>query len=142
VILAVEKKAFKKLQHPGSFKKIALIDHHICTAFTGLNADARIVVNNARIEAQSYRLTYDETPSINYVSQHVASIMQRFTQTGGARPFGMSIMIAGVDNSGRPQLNQVDPSGMITCYKANSIGYINQKERQVRERVLRKELQR
>ncbi len=131
MILAVEKKAFKKLQDTGSFKKIALIDHHICAAFTGLNADARVVVNNARIESQSYRISFDETPSINYISQHVSSIMQRFTQTGGARPFGMSIMIAGIDGTGKPQLNQIDPSGMITCYKANSIGFDNQKKCQI-----------
>ena len=122
MILAVEKRAFKKLQDNSAFRKIALIDHHVCCAFTGLSADARIVVNNARVEAQGYRLTYDETPSISYLSQHVARIMQRFTQTGGARPFGMSIMLAGVDGSGTPQLNQIDPSGMITCFKANSIG--------------------
>ena len=133
MILAVEKKAFKKFQDTGSFKKIALIDHHICTAFTGLNADARIVVNNARIESQGYRLTYDETPIINYISQYVSSLMQRFTQTGGAGPFGMSIMIAGIDGSGKPQLNQVDPSGMITCFKANSIGLAKKKECEVRK---------
>lgn len=48
--------------------------------------------------------------------------MQKFTQKGGARPFGLSIMIAGVDPNGNPQLNQIDPSGMITYYKANCIG--------------------
>ena len=122
IILAVEKKTFKKLQETPSFKKISLIDENLACAFTGLNADARVVVNNARMEAQSYRLTYDEEPSVDYISKHVSSLMQRFTQTGGARPFGLSIMIAGINKRGQPQLNQVDPSGMITCYRANCIG--------------------
>lgn len=81
-----------------------------------------MVVNNTRLEAQSYRLTYDEEPSVDYISKHVSSLMQKFTQTGGARPFGLSIMVAGMSKRGAPQLNQVDPSGMITCFKANSIG--------------------
>ena len=56
--------------------------------------------------------------------------MQKFTQKGGARPFGLSIMIAGINKDGTPQLNQIDPSGMITSYRANSIGrnfkYVNE----------------
>ena len=122
VILAVEKKAFKKLQDPHAFRKISLVDHHVVAAFTGLNADARVVVNSARVEVQSYRLTYDETPTIDYVSRHVSSVMQRVTQTGGARPFGLSIMLAGIDSRGQPRLNQVDPSGTVTFFKANCIG--------------------
>ena len=122
VILAVEKKSSKKLQEPRSFKKIGLIDNHVVSAFTGLGADARILVNKARIDAQSFRLTYDETPSINYLSRRVSALMQKYTQKGGARPFGFSIMLAGIDEDGKPNLNQIDPSGMITCYRANSIG--------------------
>ena len=122
VILAVEKKVSKKLQDPRSFKKVALIDHHVCCAYTGLNADARVIVDKAKLDAQSYRLTYDEIPSINYISREISGIMQKYTQKGGARPFGLSIMIAGIDPNGEPQLHQIDPSGMVTRFKANSIG--------------------
>ena len=94
----------------------------MCCAFTGLNADARIIVDKAKLDAQSYRLTYDETPSINYISREISSVMQKYTQKGGARPFGLSIMMAGINPNGEPQLHQIDPSGMITWYKANSIG--------------------
>lgn len=75
VILAVEKKSSKKLQEARSFKKIGLIDHHVVSAFTGLGADARILVNRARVDAQSFRLTYDETPSINYLSRKISAMM-------------------------------------------------------------------
>lgn len=128
VILAVEKKTSKKLQDARSFKKVALIDHHIACAFTGLNADARVVVDKARLEAQSFRLTFDETPSINYISKQLSAVMQKYTQKGGARPFGLSILLAGVDKDGSPQLHQIDPSGMITHFKANAIGLVNKEE--------------
>ena len=128
MILAVEKKIFKKLQETSSFKKISILDENLCSAFTGLNADARVIVNNARIEVQSYRMTYDENPSVDFISKHISSLMQKFTQTGGARPFGLSIMIAGINSRGQPQLNQIDPSGMVTCFKANCIGFDKEKE--------------
>ena len=48
--------------------------------------------------------------------------MQKYTQKGGARPFGLSIMLAGIDSNGVAQLHQIDPSGMITWYRANAIG--------------------
>ncbi len=94
----------------------------MCCAFTGLNADARVIVDKAKLDAQSYRLTYDEVPSINYISREISGVMQKYTQKGGARPFGLSIMIAGIDPNSEPQLHQIDPSGMITWYKANAIG--------------------
>ena len=122
VILAVEKKSNKKLQDPRSFKRVALVDKHIACAFTGLNADARVIVDKARLDAQSFRLSYDETPTINYISRQVSAVMQKYTQKGGARPFGLSIMLAGIDGDGTPQLHQIDPSGMITHFRANAMG--------------------
>ncbi len=101
---------------------MALVDKHIACAFTGLNADARVVVDKARLDAQSFRLTYDESPSINYISKRLSAVMQKYTQKGGARPFGLSIMLAGVDSDGTPQLHQIDPSGMVTHFRANAIG--------------------
>lgn len=121
----MEKKISKKLQDPRSFKKISLVDHHICSAYSGLNADGRVLITKAVLEAQSYRLTYDEVPSINFISKQISSIMQKYTQKGGARPFGVSIMVAGLDGNDEPQLHQIDPSGMVTYYRANSIGSFN-----------------
>ena len=96
-------------------------------AFTGLNADARVLVNNARVECQVYRLNYDVEPTINYISKHISKLMQKYTQKGGSRPFGFSLMLATckVDpktNNNTPLLYQIEPSGMITYYRANAIG--------------------
>lgn len=104
-------------------------------AFTGLNADARVLVNNARVECQVYRLNYETAPTINYISRHISKLMQKYTQKGGSRPFGFSLMLATcnlhpVSKESRPYLYQIEPSGMITYFRANAIGiwsYFGQK---------------
>lgn len=112
------------MQDSSSIKKIHLIDDHICAAFSGLNSDGRILVNNARIKAQSYRLDYEDDPTIEFMSRYVSEVAQKYTQKGGARPFGLSMFIAGFNRDHTPKLYLVEPSGMITSWKAHAIGYI------------------
>jgi 20S proteasome subunit alpha 4 len=107
--------------------QIYRLDDHLVAAFTGLNADARVLVNNARVECQVYRLNYDSKPTINYISRHISKLMQKYTQKGGSRPFGFSLMLATcqvdpVTKDSTPLLYQIEPSGMITFYRANAIG--------------------
>jgi len=87
-------------------------------------ADARVLVNRARIEAQSYRLTMDERPGVEHMTKHIAGIQQKYTQSGGVRPFGISTLIAGFDSSEeqKPALYQTDPSGTYSAWKAAAIG--------------------
>ncbi len=68
VVIAVEKKTAKKLQEDRTLHKISLIDEHILSAFTGLSADARELINEVRLQAQSFRLTYDEIPTVNFIT--------------------------------------------------------------------------
>lgn len=67
--MGVEKKTAKKLQEDRTFHKISMIDEHIVSSFTGLSADARELINQARVLCQQFRMTYDEVPSIGYITQ-------------------------------------------------------------------------
>ncbi|KAL4450061.1 hypothetical protein ABPG77_010730 [Micractinium sp. CCAP 211/92] len=122
IVLGVEKKAVAKLQVAQTVRKIAQIDDHICLAFAGLTADARVLINKARIEAQSHRLTLDERASVEHMTRYIAGVQQKYTQSGGMRPFGISTLVVGFDPLGRPALYQTDPSGTYSAWKANAIG--------------------
>jgi len=139
VVLAAEEILHTKLQNPNFSWKIFQIDKHIGAATSGLNSDARVLVDNARIQAQVIRLSYDEDPAVEAITKHIGDIAQMYTQHAGVRPFGAGLLIGGVDKKG-PSLFLVDPSGMYLEYLAWAIGRGAEKVREYLEKKYSKEI--
>jgi proteasome alpha subunit len=121
VVLAVEKKRISPLIDPASMEKILKIDEHVGATFAGLSSDARILIERARQEAQINRMLYDETIDVEVLTKKVSEVKQIYTQHAGVRPFGVALLIAGVDRFG-PKLFMTEPSGAYAGYYAVAIG--------------------
>ncbi|RMZ94536.1 proteasome subunit alpha type-7 [Brachionus plicatilis] len=122
VVLGVEKKAVAMLQDDRTVRKICSLDDHVSMAFAGLTADARVLIQKARVECQSYRLTVEDPVTVEYITRYIANLQQKYTQGRGRRPFGLSALIVGFDYDGTSHLYQTDPSGTYHEWKANAIG--------------------
>jgi len=120
VLLAVDKNVTTRLIVPKSIEKIFQIDGHIGVATSGLVADARRLVEDARVRAQRNRLAYDESITVSSLARYICDTKQAYTQYGGARPFGAALLLAGVNH--KPQLFETDPSGAFIEYDACAIG--------------------
>lgn len=120
-VLIVDKRITSRLIEPNSIEKIFEIDDHIGCATSGLVADARSLIDRARIDAQINEITYDEKIQVKTLVKRICDFKQTYTQYGGVRPFGTALLIAGLDNSG-PRLFSTDPSGALMEYKASSEG--------------------
>lgn len=129
VVLAVEKRITSPLMEPSSIEKVVEIDHHIACAMSGLTADARTMIDRARVEAQNYWFTYNEPMPTESVTQAVCNLAMSFGETDSdstmSRPFGVSLLVAGIDRvEGKdvPLLYHTDPSGTYIRYDAKAIG--------------------
>ena len=101
--------------------KIFKIDDHVGAAIVGLSSDARILIDQARVHAQSNKLTYDEPIDTEVVTKRICDIKQLYTQHAGVRPFGVSMIFAGVDKTGN-RVFGTHPSGTYRGYKARTEG--------------------
>ena len=120
-ILVVDKRLSSKLVEPGSIDKIYDVDDYIGCATSGLVADARVLIDEARKNAQIHKVTYGENIAVELLVKQVCDHKQNYTQYGGARPFGTALLVAGVDDLGA-HLFETDPSGALVAYRATCIG--------------------
>jgi proteasome alpha subunit len=121
VVLAAEKRKISALFDPSSLEKIYLIDEHVAASPSGLLADARILIDYARDVSLSHRFIYDEPIDVEFLTKIICNLKQQYTQFGGARPFGVALLVAGIDRHGA-RLFQTDPSGVYIGYFATAIG--------------------
>jgi len=126
-VLAVEKRLTSPLLESSSIEKIMEIDKHLGCAMSGLTADARTIIDHARVTSQNHAFTYDEKIGVESVTQAVCDLALRFGESMDnedammSRPFGVALLIGGIDEKG-PQLYHTDPSGTFTRYEAKAIG--------------------
>ena len=120
VIMAVEEKP-RTLQTSNVTQKIFQVDYHIGVAAAGYIPDARVQVDGARFFSQGNRMTYDESVEVATVAKHLADQAHQFTQYGGVRPNGVSMIIAGIDQKGE-SIYVTDPSGTYVQFSAIAIG--------------------
>ena len=118
----ITRKKFSKLMDISEIKKIFQMDEHIGCAIAGLHADSRILVDYARVQCQVHRLTYGESVRINTITRKIAGIKQTYTQHGGVRPFGSSLLICGIDPDGVPRIMTTSPSGTYWAWEGITMG--------------------
>ena len=121
VLLCTDKRIVDKLIVPESVEKIFQIDDHIVSTASGILSDARVLIERAQMEAQRHKLTYDSPIDVLSIVKDVCNLKQICTQSGGLRPFGVSLLIAGIDEDG-PKLYETDPTGIYFRYNATVIG--------------------
>src|SRR3989339_195963 len=121
VIFGADKKTASRLLIPESIEKLFVIDDHIAAVSSGLVGDARRLVEIAREKSQENMMHYEEPIHVETLVKEVSGIKQAFTQYGGMRPFGVSFIIGGVDESGK-RLFETEPSGALAEYHAIAIG--------------------
>ena len=121
VLIATEKKVPTVLVDESTVSKIAMVTPHTGVVYSGMGPDARVLVRKSRKVAQAYYQLYKEHIPVSQLVREIAGVMQEFTQRGGVRPMGVSLLVAGYDAQG-PQLYQVDPSGSYFAWKASAVG--------------------
>src|SRR3989338_53412 len=121
VILVADRRLIDKNIVPESVEKIYQVDDHVGATATGYLMDGSILIERAQLIAQQHRVTYDNVIDTRSLVKEICNVKQAFTQYGGARPFGISILFVGVDD-GIPALFETEPTGMFFQYKATAIG--------------------
>lgn len=104
IVLATEKKSSSPLADPSSLSKISLITPNIGMVYSGMGPDYRVLVDKARkVSHTGYKRIYNEYPPTRILVQDVARVMQEATQSGGVRPYGVSLLVAGWDEGVLPE---------------------------------------
>jgi len=121
VVLAADTRVRSPLLERSSVEKLHKIDDHVGIASAGHVADARQLIDFARRDAQVNQLRYEEPIDVESLTKDITDQIQQYTQTGGARPFGVALIVGGIQN-GEPRLFETDPSGTPYEWQALAVG--------------------
>ncbi|MET1101408.1 MAG: archaeal proteasome endopeptidase complex subunit alpha [Pyrodictiaceae archaeon] len=121
VVIVAEKRRTSPLIDLDHLEKVYMVDDHIGAGFVGFGSDGRILIDYARLLAVQYKFTYGEPIPVEYLTKNICDLMQLYTQHGGVRPFGVTLLIGGVDDTG-PKLYVAEPSGQYISFKAHGLG--------------------
>lgn len=121
VLLVADKRIVDKLIIPESLEKVFKIDDHIGATASGIISDARVLIERAQLKAQQHAVTYDSPVDTITIVKEICALKQICTQSGGLRPFGVSLIVAGIDADG-PKVYETDPTGIFFQFKATVIG--------------------
>jgi proteasome alpha subunit len=130
VVIVADRRIRDKLIAPESANKIYEVDQHIVATAAGILADARILIDHAQVLSQQNRITFDSPIEPISIIRSIADRKQMFTQYGGARPYGVALLIGGV-NKGKAHLYTSDVTGNYFAYKANAIGENDEKIKEI-----------
>ncbi len=139
VVLVTDKRIVDKLIVPESIEKVFQIDEHIGATASGILSDARVLIERSQLKAQQHRVAYGTPIDVLSIVKDICNLKQICTQSGGLRPFGVSILVAGVDKAG-PRLFETNPTGIFFQYKATSIGEAETEVDQVLHKEYREDL--
>ena len=139
VVLAANVTPESRLEDTKYFHKIYQLDDHVGAAIAGLMSDARVLIGQSRVYCQSNRLLYDEPVDIEILTRRIGDQSQVYTQHAGVRPFGVSMIIAGVDKTGS-RVFSADPSGSYRGYRATAVGRKSEEANKVLEEGYRQDL--
>ena len=139
VVIVANETPESRLEDPEYFRKIFEIDEHIGAAISGLSSDARVLINQARVYCQSNRLLYDEPVDLENLTKRIGDQNQRYTQNAGVRPFGVTMILAGVDSTGN-RVFTADPSGSYRGYHATAVGRKSDEANKMLEEQYRKDM--
>ncbi len=139
VVIIADKRIKDKLIMPESATKIYEIDDHIMASAAGILSDARVLIEKAQLISQQHRVTYDSPIDVESVIKEIADAKQLYTQYGGTRPFGVSILLAGVSGK-TPKVYVSDVTGNYFAYKATAIGENEEKIKELLRKKYKEEL--
>jgi proteasome alpha subunit len=138
VVILADRRIKDKLVTPNSSTKINEVDSHIIASAAGIQSDIRVLIEKAQLISQQNRITYDSPIEPELIIKEIANIKQQFTQYGGVRPYGVSVMIAGI-NGETPELFSSDVTGNYFSYLANVIGENDDKIKELLRQEFNKE---